>query len=76
MPPQPLNPLHRHRKHVSDAALGLDHTWRARVAFELAPQPQNLHVYASVEDVLVYARRLEQVLATKWALWCVEECGK
>ena len=61
---------------IADAALGLDHAWRAGVAFKLTPQPQNLHVNASVEDVLVDTRRLQQVLAAKWALWCVEECDE
>ena len=68
--------LHRQRKNIADAALGLDHAWRAGVAFKLAPQPQNLHVNASVEDVLVDTRRLQQVLAAKWALWCIEECDE
>jgi hypothetical protein len=36
--------LHGNSKCISDAALGLDHARRARVAFELASQAKNLHV--------------------------------
>ncbi len=60
-------------KHISDAALGLDDTRRARVAFELASEAKDLHVDAAVEDILVDTSRLQQVLAAKRTLRCFEK---
>src|SRR2546429_9007027 len=68
-----LSPLDHDGENISDAALGLDHARRARVAFQLAPQAENLHVDAAVEDVLVHARRLQQVLAAERALRRIEK---
>ena len=59
-------------KHISDAALGLDDTRRARVAFKLASEAKDLHVDAAVEDILVDTSRLQQVLAAKRTLRCFE----
>src|SRR5262249_17974087 len=67
------NPLDRNREHISDAALGLDDARRARVAFELPTQPKNLYVDAAIEDILVHARGLQQVLAAERTLWRIEK---
>jgi hypothetical protein len=60
-----LDPLYRNGEYVSDTALGLDDARCVRVAFELAAQAKNLHVDAAVEDILVNAGRLQQMIATK-----------
>src|ERR1700737_2407225 len=59
--------LDRHGKHISDAALGLNDAGRARGAFPLAPQTQDLHIDAAVEHVFVDPRRLKEVLAAERA---------
>src|SRR5262245_29047750 len=56
------NPLNRNGEHISYTALGLDDARRAGVAFALAPQAKNLHVDAAIENILVYARGVQQVL--------------
>src|SRR4051812_26980468 len=58
---------------ISDATLGLDEARRARIAFELAPQAENLHVDAAIENILVNACGLQQVFTAEWALWRIEE---
>jgi hypothetical protein len=67
------DPVDRNRKHISDAAFGLDYARRALVAFKLASEAQDLHVDAAIEDVLVHARRLQQVLAAERALRRIEK---
>src|SRR5580693_3113222 len=52
------DPLDRNRKYISEATFGLDYARRARVAFKLASQAQDLHVDAAIEDILVHACRL------------------
>jgi len=47
----------------------LDDARCARVAFKLAPQAKNLHVDAAIENILMQARGLQQVLAAERALW-------
>ena len=51
--------LDRRHKNIADATLGLDERWRVRVQVQFAAQPQNLHVDAAIENIFVYARRLE-----------------
>jgi hypothetical protein len=53
------DPLYRNGEYISEAALGLDDARRARIALELAPQAENLHIDAAVEDILVNAGRLQ-----------------
>src|SRR5260221_2093746 len=53
---------------IADAALGPDDTWRAGIDFQLAAQPQDLHVDAAIEHILVNPGRLQQVLAGEWPL--------
>src|SRR5262245_30353616 len=67
------NPLERNGEHISHAALGLDDARGVRVAFELAPQAKNLHVDAAIENILVHARGLQQVLAAQRALRRIEK---
>jgi hypothetical protein len=67
------DPLDYCGEHISHAALRLDDAWCARVAFQLAPQAKNLHVDAAIEDVLMNASGLQQVLATERTLWSIEK---
>src|SRR5262245_25891621 len=67
------NPLDRNGEHISYTALGLDDARRARVAFELAPQAKNLHVDAAIENILMHARGLQQVLPAERALRRIEK---
>ena len=58
-----LDPLDGNSEHISNTALGLDDARCTGIAFELAPEAKNLHVDAAVEDILVKACRLQQVIA-------------
>jgi hypothetical protein len=71
--PGALERLYGQREDITDAALCLYHARRARIGFQLAAQPQDLHVNASVEDVFVHASRLEQLLACERPLGSLEE---
>jgi len=53
------DPLYRNGEYISDAALGLDDARCARIALELTPQAENLHIDAAVEDIFVNAGRLQ-----------------
>jgi len=66
-------PFNRKAEPIADTAFSLDGMRRARVGFQLSPQPQDLHVDAAIEDVLVDTRRLLKVLAGQRAPWCVQE---
>ena len=68
-----LDPLDLNGEHISDATLGLDDSGRAGVALELASEAKNLHVDAAIEDVLMHARGLQQLLTAKWALRRIEK---
>ena len=46
---------------------------RSGVAFELAAEAKNLHVDAAIEDILMHARGLQQVLTAMWALGRIEK---
>ena len=52
----------RQRENVADAALGLDHAWRAGIDLQLPPQPQNLDIDASIKNIFVNPRGLQQLL--------------
>src|SRR6516162_3134356 len=65
--------LDRKRENVTHPALGLNDARGARVRLKLAPQPQNLDVYAAVEDILVHAGCLQQMLAAERPLGRVEK---
>src|SRR5262249_45109947 len=61
-------PLDRNGEHISHAALGLDDARGVRVAFELAPEAKNLHVDATIENILMHPGGLQQMLAAERAL--------
>jgi hypothetical protein len=63
-----LDPLDGSGEHISDPALSLDDAGCAGVVFELAAEAQNLNVDAAVEDIVVHAGRLQQMIATQWPL--------
>jgi hypothetical protein len=50
------------QRKVADAALGPDDARRAGIDLQLAPQPQDLHIDAAVEYILVDAGRSQKVL--------------
>ena len=70
---QQSSSLDWNREHISNAALGLDDPWRAGVPLQLAPQAQDLDIDAPLEDILVHARRPQQVLAAERALRRLQE---
>ena len=45
-------------ENISDASLGLDDLWRARVVLQFAAKAENLHIYAAIEHVFVDSSRL------------------
>lgn len=49
------NVLDREGEEIADPALGSNDAWRARVCFQLAPQSQDLHIDATVENILMHA---------------------
>jgi len=55
-------PLDWNSEHVSHTALGLDDARRGSILFKLASQAKNLHVDAAIENILMHARGLQQVL--------------
>ncbi len=55
--------LDRQSKHIAHATLRLDYVRHRRVDLELAPEPKDLHVYATIKYVFVDAGRLQQVFA-------------
>src|SRR5512135_673938 len=63
-----LKPLNRNGEYVSNAPFGPDDARGAGIAFELTSEAKNLHVNATVEDILVNTGRLQQVLATQRTL--------
>src|SRR5207245_1815016 len=60
-------------EYIPDAALGLDHARRAGLALELAPEAEDLHVDAAIEDILVNAGCLQKVFSAKRTLRGFEE---
>ena len=65
--------LHRQRKNIADAALGLDHARCIRINLQLAPQSQDLNIDAPIEDIFMNSRRIQQMLACKRSLRCFQE---
>ena len=57
--------LDRCGEYVADAAFGADDAWCARIALQLAPQSEDLHIDAAVENILVHPSCLQQVLAAQ-----------
>ena len=52
-------------ENIADAALRLNNAWRTGIDLQLASQPQDLDVDASIEDILMYPRGLQQALSRK-----------
>ncbi len=62
---------------VADAALGDDEAGLRRIGFDLAAQPQNLHVYRAIVDlIVVYPAGLQQLVAGQNAVRGPEQCGE
>ena len=64
-----LELLHGQVKDIPDAALRPYDARRAHVGFEFAPQPQHLHVDATIENVFMNSSSLQQMLPRKRSLW-------
>jgi hypothetical protein len=64
------------RKYVANAAFGQDDARRVWIGLQLAPQAQDLHVDAAIEDIFVDAGRLQKVLAEKRSLRSIEKCNQ
>src|ERR1700716_1283445 len=52
----------RQREDIADAALRLDHPRCTRINLQFAPQPQDLDIDASIENILVNSSGLQQML--------------
>jgi hypothetical protein len=69
--------FYRQRKHVADAAFRPDELRLARIAFELAAQPQDLNVHAAVEHLfIVHAAGGKQLFAAQHLLGRAQERGQ
>src|SRR5215813_5247357 len=55
--------LDRQGEDIAHSALGQNHARRAPVRLQLAPQPEDLDIYAAIEDILVNSRRLQKMFA-------------
>ena len=72
-------PLHcserfdRECEDIADASLGLDDARRARIDLKLAPQSQDLDIDAPIENILMHARGLQQMLPRERALRCFKK---
>ena len=51
----PSEKLDRQRKSIAHAAVGLYHSRQGRISIELAPEPKDLHIYATIKYVFVDA---------------------
>ena len=58
-----LERFDRKREDIADTAYSMDCARRSRIDLELAPEPQDLHIDAPIEDICVNSCRLEQMLA-------------
>jgi len=65
--------FYRQGEYVADATHGLDRARCSRIALQFAPQPQDLDVDATIEDVFVESSCLKQMLARERALRCFEK---
>jgi len=73
MPPHCSERLDRECEDITDAALSLDDTWRARIDFKLAPQSQDLDIDAPIENILMHTRGLQQILPRERTLRCFKK---
>src|ERR1700682_2573213 len=58
----------RQREDIADAALRLNHARCTRIDFQFAPQPQDLDIDASIENILVNSGGLQQMLPRERSL--------
>jgi hypothetical protein len=63
-------------KDIADTTFGPDNTRCAGINFELPSESKDLDIDAAVKHVLVNPRCLQEVFATQWPLWRVEERGQ
>src|ERR1700704_5054206 len=63
----------RPREDIADAALRLNHVRRTRIDLQFAPQPQDLDIDASIENILVNSGGLQQMLPRERPLRCFEK---
>ena len=63
----------RQPKHIADAAQGLDHARCIRIGLQFAPQPQDLNINASIENIFVNSGGLQQMLPRLRPLRCLEK---
>jgi hypothetical protein len=68
--------LHRQIEDIADAAFRPDDAGGVGVDLKFPPQPQDLHIDAAIEYVLVDARRLQQLFTGKRLLGRIEESGQ
>ena len=57
-----LERFDRQREAIANAALGLNHPRCPRIDLELAPQPQDLDINASIENIFMNSGSLQQML--------------
>src|ERR1700687_5108973 len=57
-----LERFYRQREDIADAALSLDHARCTRIDLQFAPQPQDLDIDASIENIVVHSGGLKQML--------------
>jgi hypothetical protein len=68
--------LDRQRKPITHATFCLYYSGHRRVDLELAPEPKDLQVYATIKYVVVDAGRLQQLFTGQRALRRVKERGQ
>ena len=64
----------RQREGIADAALRLNHARCTRIDLQFAPQPQDLDIDASIENILVNSSGLQQMLPRERPLRCFQKC--
>jgi len=60
-------------EHITNTTFGLDDARGTRIGLELSAEPEDLHIDAAIEHVLVDPRRLQEVLAAQRSLRRIEE---
>jgi hypothetical protein len=53
-------------EHIANTTFGLDSTRGTRIALKLSAEPEDLHINAAIEHVLVHPRRLQKVLTARF----------
>ena len=68
--------LDRRDEYIANTPFSSDDTRCAGIRLQLAPEPKDLDIDASIERVFVDPCRVQQVFPAQWALRCVEESGQ